>query len=1390
MLSKIYLQLRRIWLKLLVWLATMSPLSAQVTNDLSDIEFQHISKGLSQNTLTCILQDHIGFMWFGTRNGLNKYDGVVFSQYQRRFSDSITVSHGFVNCIYEDKDNSLWVGTREGGLNWYHRQRDEFISFELEEDPIGLQHSSVTAVYEDSKGNFWVGTQDKGLVLLDRETQRYRQHYTHSEQDPYSLSDDQIEEIFEDAQGNLWIVSRYHGLNLFDGQHNRFYRYGHNPEEPNSISSNAIRDVLVGRDGNTWIATQDGLNLMYRDPINRVLFKHFKHDIQDSSSISYNVVVCLEEDDFGNIWVGSENGGLSIYDPRSDRFTRYYHNPRDPASVGSNSFWCIYKDRSGIMWLGPLNSGINKYDPYRLQFSRHTVKPYLVNTLSHSNVTCFLEDPSGNLWIGTDGGGLNYYDRETNSYTHYKHDPQDPGSIGSNAVLSLLYDMEGRLWVGTWEGGLNLFHPQSGTFTRFIHDEGQPGSISTNNIFTMLLDSSGRFWVGATAGALELFDPKLGSFTHYRDENFPGNSSIYKIFEDNNGEIWMGSEQGLTLLSSPGEPNWDMQHYTYKFGSSNGLTAKGVINIFEDSQGRFWIGTEGGGLNLFDRDKEEFKAYTQEDGLPNDVIYGILEDDKGFIWISTNKGLSKFDPVLETFRNYDHSDGLQADEFIRGAYYKTRDGQFIFGGIAGYNTFYPEDIVNPRSVSAVIFTDFQINNQSVKSTDQDSPLSGHINDVQRIVLSHDQSVFGFDFVSLDYSQGAKISYRYQLENFDRNWQDVGNISKASYSNVPPGDYLFKVSASNNEVDWSDVNSIVIHINPPWWKSTGAYLTYSLLIAGLLLWGRQSIINRERLKSNLKLEHLELTKMQELDQMKSRFFTNISHEFRTPLTLIKEPLMAMYRGEYAGDTKNQFRVMLRNTQKLLRLINQLLDLSKLGVGNLKLRASHSDLNKFLNIVAESFKNQAQKQCIDFAYRGTDSPLMAYFDPVKLEDIVCNLLSNAFKFTPEYGSVTLSLSLEESTPSPGSRVVITVKDSGIGIPEDQLEIVFQRFYQVENRQHSTVKGTGIGLALTKELVELHHGEIQVTSRPDQGSEFRVYLPLGSDHLRPDEIIADSQVEVTEFGELKGLHQDQNIPEKDLQTPLPQILVVEDNHDMRAYITEYLETNHRILEAANGKEAFEMALQYQPELIISDIKMPIMDGLDLCKKIKEDPRVSHIPVALLTGKVDEEQKIESMQEGADYYFTKPFNSKLLQIQVNNIIQSRQAIRNYFSGDKKLYLKPSEVQLGSSDQTFLKNALTVVEENMSNPEFTVIEFGKELGLSRMKLYRKLKSITGQSANEFIRAIRLQRAAQLIEQDQMTIAEITYEVGFNDLQYFRECFKKHFGVTPSKYSTNPDQNR
>lgn len=1356
-----------------VLMAMVQLVSAQSnTASFSEISFKPVPGSLSETSVTTIVQDYQGFLWFGTRNGLNRYDGLQFLTYEHLHSDSSSLSNGYIAILYEDGEQNLWVGTWSGGLNRYDRARDAFIHFVHDPlDTTSLSNSRVHTIFEDHKNRLWVGTEN-GLNLFDSKTGSFTRFF-HSASDPYSLSNNQVRHILEDRHGNLWIGTYGGGLNRFEPESKRFFHHQFDATDESSISNNYIRSTFLDADGDLWVGTLEGLNLLLDGSSFR--FRRFFHDLNKDNSLPHNIVSAINQDDSGRLWFGTENGGLAIYDKRKEQFFNFHYNPLDNSSIQSNSIWALFKDNVGAMWMGSFNSELVTWNRYQSKFRHYYVVPS-GNSLSNNNVTSFVEDFKGNLWIGTDGGGLNYYNRETGTYQHFLHDPTDPKSLGSNAVISLMEDADHNIWIGTWGGGLNRFNAQSGTFTRFKHDIELPNSIGSDYIFTMLIDSRGRFWVGSFFSSLDLFDPQTGHFQHFKPQanntNSLSDNRVFKILEDSKQDIWVGTEGGgLNLLQWKEDEPARFIQYRHRADDSTSLAGDVILSMLEDSQGRLWVGTYGDGLSKFNYEKQAFTNYRKQEGLHNQVIDGILEDEEGNLWLSTNNGLSRFNPKDETFKKYDDSDGLQSKEFIRGSCYKTSEGELLFGGLNGYNAFFPEEVSDNPFIPPVYITDFRIFNQSIRPG-SDSPLPQNITETRKIVLPYDQNVFSFEISALNYTQSGKNQFAYQLEGYDKDWQYTGTRRNAYYTQVPPGHYTFRAKATNNNGIWNEEGTAIeLIITPPWYRTRWAYALYALVLLALFQWYRQNLIRRERLKSELQIEQLELTKMRELDRIKSNFFANIAHEFRTPLALIQGPLQAIYAGTYRGEVQRQFQIMLRNSEKLLNLINQLLDLSKLGVGSMKLEARKQDIIRFLKPIISSFSSYAAAQHIHLEYHHPDQEISVYFDEEKLEQVMNNLLSNALKFTPERGTVTVNIRILPQESNNPKWVEIEVHDTGIGIPQEAIGNIFNRFFQINNHQVHDHRGSGIGLSLTKELVELHQGEIHVNSVVDQGSTFSVRLPMGHQHLSIPTSLSEkpSKKDKATNGHTDSLN-------------LPLVLIVDDDDDFRAYVAEHLEINYRLEEARNGREAFELAIETQPNLIISDVIMAEMNGLDLCRQIKTDERTSHIPVIMITGRAATEHQIEGLETGADYYIVKPFNSKLLELRVRNIIRSREMFQQQLAENQQFSLEPQEVKLIPADKKLLEDALACIERNMDNSDFTVQAFSKELAMSRMQLYRKLKALTNQTPNDFIRTIRLKRAAQLIKQNEMTIAEVTYSVGFNDLQYFRDCFKKQFGANPSKY--------
>ncbi|WP_422361996.1 two-component regulator propeller domain-containing protein [Reichenbachiella sp.] len=1352
-------------------------------------KFISIEAELSQNTVASIVQDHNGFLWIGTRNGLNRYDGINMISYEFDENDSTSLSNDYIRTVYEDSDKQLWIGTMGGGICLYNEDLDSFERFRPAGMPEYLKEASVKGFLEDDNNILWFGTERYGLHQYNRETGEIKS-YQKNLDDPFSISENHITGLVKDNMGNLWISTWGGGMNLFDPNSQRFIVYKHDDSKSESIVSNTIRKLYKTKNGDIWLGTHGGLDKLEYDESGRFVFKHQKLD-NKLGQTGTRVILSILEDDENQLWIGTENGGLNVISLETGKSVLYTFDPRREYSLQNNSIWSLYQDRTGIIWVGTFNKGIFKIDPNATKFEHYQHNPYFANSLSNNSVSCFVEDGQNNVWIGTDGGGLNYWDVKKNTFKSYttrsKINP-----ITKDAILSLLLDSKENLWIGTWDGGVNLKRKGSNKFEKFRINHPLNQNQGFENVFSIYEDKKGRIWFSAFRDGLFAYDPSSRSFIGFNhDKDNPHSISsdyVRPIMEDNRGTLWIGTEGGglNQMFETNGQVSF--KRYTVDEKSENGISSNTVISLKQGKDGIIWVGTFSG-LNRFDMTKGEFTKIGKHDGLPNEVIYGIELDDQENLWLSSNRGLSKYNPMTGTIQNYTKSDGLQGMEFFKNSSYTLSNGEMLFGGIDGFNRFKPDEIKKNTYEPPVYFSDFKLFNQSVK-VGSESPLNKNIRKTEKINLTYDQNDFSFEFAALSFSQTSKNEYAYQLVNYDEGWQNVGNRREAYYTNVPPGYYVFKVKGTNNDGIYSKHEaSVEIVISPAWYNTYWAYSLYIIIITALLVWGIQTIVNRERLQTQLQVEHMELSKMQELDEMKSSFFANISHEFRSPLTLILGPLKAMYENAEFSSIKEQVSMMIRNAESLLNLINQLLELSKLESGKMRLEAVEQDVAKFLKPVIHSFSSFAARKNISYKVTVPKKEITLFFDREKLEKIVVNLLSNAFKYTAEFGHVEFEL--VESN----DKVTLIVKDDGIGIPEDEMEYIFNRYYRVRDAKNKKSKGTGIGLSLTKELVELHRGEIELESKENEGSVFIVHLNKGTDHLNPEDFSnVDSEFKYENQELFKSDQQantqplTESLESLEDQEKQPLILVIEDNNDIRGYIKQILEPDYRVIEADNGVDGSELALERIPDLIISDIMMPGMDGFEVCKKVKNDTKTSHIPVILLTAKASNDSALEGFEKGADYYITKPFNPKLLALRVRNVLNIHDHIKNNIVNRKTLNIEPTNVKIASRDEDFIKKAVKIVEDNMSNSEFYVDDLGRELGLSRMQLYRKLKGLIGQSANEFVRSIRLKRAAQLIRQNQLTISEITYQVGFNDLQYFRDCFKKQFGVNPSEYASDTEE--
>ena len=1344
-----------------------------------EFDFTLIDEELTENTVTSILQDSRGFLWIGTGYGLNKYDGHHMVNYEFSRDDPGSIGYGGITSIYEDSKGVLWIGTTEDGLNRYHYETDSFSKYAHDyQDQSTISNNYVTTILEDFTGSLWIGTAGGGLNVMDT-SRSIITRYMKNTDDPFGLSGNVITGIEEDENGNIWVGTEDDGISLFKRNDNRFLHYRHDPDDPLSLNSNTIHSMYKSRDGSIWIGTESGLNKLVYSESGRYIFEDIAYDNVLNQKV-YDVVLSVMIDQHNRLWIGTENGGLIVKDLKTNQEKKY---TKDSAGkmLSGNSIWSIYEDNRGYIWLGLFNSGLMKVDPSGKRFRHLKSNPSLANTISNDMVTSFAEIDQDNFWVGTDGGGLYQWNRADDSFSKYSDFEHDGLR---QEILSMLLDSRGNLWVGFWKGGVRVLKKGSSEFEK-ISTPNEP-EFEDGGIFYMIEDHEGNLWMSVHKQGLFKYNPdsqKLEKFL-FDPLNYDGlsTSELNVIFEDIQHNIWIGtSTVGVNILEKS-QLGYNLVKYS-RTSEPGAISGSKVNCIFEDSDHNIWVGTESK-LNLFDRVSKSFRSFGVADGMPNESVRGILEDDQKNLWISTRKGITKLDKSNFTFSNFNTFDGLQSNEFIRNACLKTSDGQMLFGGINGFNVFNPEEIEYNKYQPTVYFTDFKLSNISL-DPQEESPLTVvDISLAEEINLAHNQNDFSIQFSLISFSQSRRNIFAYQLENYDDDWRIVGNQRSANYTNIPPGDYVFKVKATNNDGIWSDKTaSVKIHIARAWYHSYIAYAIY-VLVLGTLLWlGLYLLLNRERLKAQYDLEHMELSKMQELDEMKSRFFANISHEFRSPLTLILGPLKGLMNSTQDHAQKEQFGLMIRNAQSLLSLINQLLDLSKLERGKMKLEASEQDIVEFLKPLVKSFTALANKKYIRYKIDLPSQRVLLYFDHDKLEKIVNNLLSNAFKYTPDFGTVELKLTEESNVVS------LQVSDSGIGIPDDEAEYIFNRYYRVNNKQTTRNEGTGIGLSLARELAQLHKGSIMLVKGQQKGATFKVWLPKGDTHLTSDQIV-DHQSDHVYWEEI--MHEDVPTETNDLDETierieneannLPLILVVEDDKDISRYVRKILEEDYRVIEAEDGEQGIKSALNQIPDLIISDVMMPGTNGYKLCGILKNDLKTSHIPIILLTAKASNESAIEGFEHGADYYINKPFDPKVLLLRVKNILNTRDKIVKQF-GSKSLHMEPKDIQMAKKDQEFLNRAVEIVELHISDSDFNVEDLGRELGLSRMQLYRKLKALIGKSANEFIRFIKLKRAAQLLDHGTMTISEITYKVGFNDLKYFRDCFKKQYGVNPSDYS-------
>ncbi len=1349
--------------------------------------FEHltIDEGLSNNTVNSIYHDHLGFIWFATNDGLTRYDGYDFTIYRHDRDSHQTISNNRVHFVFEDLNRNLWVGTNMG-LNLFNREFDNFTRFLNDpNDEASISHNNVRMVYQDPSGILWFGTLGGGLNRFDPITRKFTR---------FNFPNRLVSSVIEDAQGNIWVATNDPSLIRLNWELNEFELFPFPKNNTSGLKPNTLKTLFEDKTGNIWVGTE-GSGLYIFDPVSLEFTAHY-HQKSRNNPLSSNIVCDILQYNNKTIWLATDGGGINSWDEEKKGFTILKSDISNIKGLSTNAIYSLLKDNDGMVWIGTFGGGVNILNPHRQEFRFYTQKAGGISSLSHKSVLSFFEDSQGYIWVGTDGGGLNLFNPANGTFKSFSNDPSNPFSISSNAVTSILEDKHGNLWIGTFAGGLNRFDPVTQRFYHYTYNPSQHNSISSNNVWKLLEDQNGNLWIGTLDG-LEVYSFANNTFERITNDSDPEAypARIIDLFEDSKGNIWIGST-GVWIL------NPDTKKITKLFGHDHPqqkLFEYDIRDFHEDTDGIIWIASEGGGLICYNPEKATIKNYTMHDGLPSDALHQIIQDEEGNLWISSNKGITRFDNKTQSFSNYNIHDGLQSNQFAYSASLCTRSGEIYFGGVNGFNVFHPNRIRQNTVPPAVYITELSLFNKPVEIGTEGSPINTHIMNTTEITLPY-QSVFSFRFTAINYIATVKNQYKFKLEGFD-DWNDVGNQRTATYTNIDPGKYTFRVIASNNDGIWNDQGaSIQITILPPIWRTPLAYVFYVLILAAILYFVMNFIINRQKYKHDLMIKDLEKAKIEEISQVKLRFFTNIAHEFRTPLTLILGPLdnIMTSPGSMDARLRKQLNIMGRNAGRLLRLVNELMEFRKIEMGRVKLKIVKADLVSFLKELKSVFEEHAQMHDIQFTFEPLDNAIECWFDKEKMEKVVYNILSNSFKFTPDCGKITIRVNTT-NRPLLGNKAgkavpqaQIEIADNGIGISATDLPRIFDRFFQVKNKDIAVrttgISGTGIGLALSRELVEFHKGEITVTSQPGKGTTFCIFFPLDKQYFDPEiavEHVSDDFV----YQYSPGIY---GIPHAELNTfagpPLenkkpgnPVLLFIDDNADMRSFVQSTMEDKYNVHLASNGIEGLENARQLMPDIVVSDVMMPEMDGIEMCAKLKTDVTISHLPVILLTAKVSDDHSIIGFEAGADDYLPKPFNPRLLHSRIRNILDNRNQLREKFR--KEGILEPNEVSVTSADEQFLRNAMDVVERNINNPEFRVSTFVMEMNMSRSVLYRKFEALTGQSVNEFVRITRLKRAAQLLSLNELTVSEVTYEVGFNDPQYFSKCFSKQYNMTPSEYA-------
>jgi len=1307
------------------------------------VKYLGIEQGLSNNYVTAIYQDRMGFMWFGTFDGLNRYDGYQFKTYRNRPGQETSLPDNRITDIIEDTTGRIWVATKIGAAVLDYNEQT-FQSLRLLQDKAGNSaiDFAINGFAVNANGSLFAASEKRGLLAIETRSKAIPVatsipliHHGHR-----TVNYD-VQGVDIDPEDRLWMIIKDIGVAYYD-KTNHVVRI-----KTNRVQS--ARCIQASANGGIWIGTEEGL--FRYDPATDDL-THYTV----KSGLSHDRVTALRKTKENKLWVCTDGGGITIIDLKSRRFT-YLLGHDDGGPLSSKAVFAVYEDPQSRQWIGTLRGGVNIIDPQAQKFGliRHNTPEG--KTSSKNFILSFAEGKDHSLWIGTDGGGLSHWDRRTDQFQFFEHQPEVPGSLSSNFVTSILQDEQGQLWVGTYGGGINRWDAQNRRFISYPCFHPEKGNKYAN-IWQLLEDSKGRIWAATLdGGGLFVLNRQHDRFEPVET----GITNALCILEDANDTFWIGDYSELIRL--------DLIH-----GRTTHYTIGNPVRcIRKDSSQQLWIGTEGGGLLLFNKNTGDFKRYTEADGLPSNVVLQLANDRHGNLWLSTYNGIAKFSSAEGRFQNFYESDGLQSNQFSYNAALELQSGELVFGGIDGFNIFYPDSVRIEPLAPKIVVTDIRagtkpFNDYSVSATPTTAAR------VEKLVLPYDDASLSVGFAALEYSFPDKINYAFFLEGWDKDWNHVERQRSAFYSNLREGNYCLRIRSTDANGIWnSDERILAIEVLPPWWRTYWAYGMYLLLglsaVYAYIVYDRR----QTRLTYQVEWSRMEIAKERELSERKLAFFTHIAHEFRTPLSLIVNPVKDMlYSNNKTSDTDG-LTLVYRNAKRLLSLVDKLLLFQKAENQSDDLRLVKLDMKHLVYEVFLCFKQHADARLLDYRFHCTSESIYLFGDREKMEICLFNLISNAIKFTPEQGAVTVKLSERDN------HIELTVSDTGCGIPIEIGDALFDRFYRDRLGNKRSVSGFGIGLFLVKKFIESHHGTVSYVSRENRGSQFTLRLLKGKEHFK-GQLLMEDLGEHSMFLEELTEEPAEELEEAVLRDGRPVMLVADDNLQIRQYIAQLFKKDFSVYTAENGQEALEFIKEHEPDIVISDVVMDGMSGIDLCTCIKQDPSLSHIPLILLTASTSKDVKLKGIEGGADDYITKPFDNALLIARVANLLNSRSQLQAFFYNEITLQSNPHNISKEYSD--FLQRCITIVERQLDNADFTVKSLAEEIGMSHSNLYKRIKSISGKSANEFIRFIRLRTVAKLLIDSGCTISEAAFAAGFNDIKYFREQFSKLFGMKPSDY--------